>query len=821
MLFDTTGSSRISNAGNNKEYIVWKSSVDLEEIMERVEGINLLEKLYSLSVFWKNAIYPEDYSADDSWPTLLKFSNEGESLFGCLEGVYEKSEEPNFFLALFGKFFHHDLIFDHNASNIEGIEALLEKEILTEKIRFPYRFGRCLYDRFNDIHQTNRTSHLLSDDVKKLIDGTPKGVYQVGNIIVGPLGVITSVEPRSIYPSLELPLWHCSDTGCNAIHLVDLMPPTTPALQRIYRVISQQVGDQFGPPSEWWGELRWHHRKGRWDNGRKYSTIIEIIADCIFGQERTALVTHALKGNSKQALREILAKPPRKSSMSEGSPEDVAGRLTPEEQLQLLMTLDDSSLIEYIDEIVARKIIKIPLGERRMPEFSAMRTGDDPAELSSLGIRSCSENAIINLSALVWNAYDSEGLINELAWKLRQAGGKSTRELLFKYIRANGPETTIRELVLSSSTVTKIICKEVKLSLSHVATSDDISVERMLWKLGFNPEEYDDLLTRIKSRLNDFNEKLLLVSPIETEDDREIIRSVGVNLFVSLEEFLDRLISFNVWLLSDDHFVSNRFHYDIDTARQSVVAALGSSLESNEVVATWSLNGDNSLGTLLRFLAHAASWIESLEDKERDKTKRSEDELPHFYDDKLRPFPFRHTQFWADADLTELVKYKDGFLSISRLIQQADLASIRNGIDHHRDEHNFPDADKMLACVVRLQQAVENSDISRYFPKPYWLTVRKGDRYGFIEYTYTDYASRELKVFGPSIAAGLPKKVYKYPVVIAPGNLLGYPNSQLMFRIRERSEYSKYWDGYPRRRKIESIVNTLSVGESGSLEGKS
>ncbi|TFB37235.1 hypothetical protein [Pseudomonas sp. F01002] len=797
---------------------MWKSNVDIAVELETVEGVDSLEKAFSLSVLWKNAVYPEGYTADKSWPVLLKLCEKGELFASSVRETYIDGEEADFYLALFSKFNHHDVFFSHEHSDIEGVAALLEREILSGRIRLPYRFGRCLYDRFHDLAQINRPNHLLPHDVDKLLEGTPKGVYQVGNTVIGPFGIITSTEPRAIYPNLKLPLWHCEDTGCNTIHHVDLLPHQT-AINRIFRGINRQAIDEFGPPSEWKEELKWRHRDSRWENGRKYSDVIEMIADCIVGQERLALTAHALRGVGKLALRQILSKPPRKKSNSEGSPDEVASRLTPEEQLQLLMYLDDGSLVEYVDELVAKKVIKIPLGDIRRPEFSAAGRGQDQrSELSVLGIRSYQPNAISNLSALIWQAYESEGVLNELAWKLRQAGGKSPRESLFNYIRDKGPEVVVKELVLSSAALTKRICTEVKLALSHVTSSDDISVEKMLWKLGFNPSGYSDTLKRLKSRLSDFNEKLLSIPSIDTENDREAIRSVGVNLFVSLEEFLDSFISYNVWLLHNDHFAANRFHYDIDVARRSVSHALGFKQEGDEVVVSWSPKGNNALGTLLQYLNKTAVWIESLEDENRDFLKKPDSDLPHYNDDKLRPFPFRHTQLWADTDLTELIKHKEGFLSISRLIHQAGLASIRNGIDHHRDEYNFPDADRMIACAARLSQALESADINRYFPKQFWLTSKKENRYGVVEYAYTDYANRELITFGPHFASGLPGQMYNHPVVIAPGNLLGYPNSQLMFWLQERSEYSVFWEDYPKRRKPELIKidspSTLGLTEA-------
>lgn len=783
---------------------MWKSNRVIAETLKELKSVADLEKLYSLSIMWRNAVYPFDYRAATEWTSLLTLSQEGENLVKHLRKDIH-SDESDLYLALFMKFNHHDLFFSHEQSNLEGILSLLEREILSNKIKFPYRFGRTLYDRFHELEHIDRPSHLPPQDVDALLKDTPKGVYQVGNLTIGPLGAVYSAEPRAIYPELKLPLWHCADTGCHTIHIVDLVRHQIPAGQ-IFSAINRKTTELFGPQSEWKVELKWLHREGRWDNGRKYSNLIETIGDCILGKERTALTAHALKGTSKLSLRQIITKHPRKKSYGEGSSEDVAKRLTPEEQLQLLMTLEDNTLVEYIDELTDKRLIKIPLGDVRKPEFSATsRSKDQYCQLSALGLRSYRPNPISNLSALILQAYESENIVNELVWKLRQAGGKNLRESLFNHIRDKGPETSVRELVLSSAALTKTICNEVSLSLRHVSSNDKRSVEKMLWKLGFNPADYSDTLKRLKMRLSDFNQKLLSIPSIDTEDDRESIRSAGVNLFVSLEEFLDSLISYNVWLLFNDHFSINRFCYDIDEARRSVTQALGASNVGDEVVITWSENGDNTLGTLLHYLAKTVAWLETLEDANRDNLKKGEDDLPHYHDDKLRPFPFRHTQLWADADLSELSKYKDGFTTIARLIGQADLASVRNGIDHHRDEYNFPESDKMFACVARLSQALDSADVNRYFPKQFWLESKRENRYGVIEYSYFDYADRELILFGPNVATGLPNQTYAYPVIISPGNLLGYPNSQLMFWLQERNEYSIFWRDYPKRRKPELV----------------
>ncbi|TMN71556.1 hypothetical protein CWB85_10650 [Pseudoalteromonas sp. S1727] len=785
---------------------MWKSQADTKELIKSIENIEQLERLYSLSLFWKNAVYPEDYIASKEWVHYLTLSVSGEEIVNQIIEETGIAKDEYFFMSLFGRFFHHNLIFDHEKSNIDEIQRLLSQEILGEKITFPYRFGRLLYDRFNDYIKTNKTKHLLPEDTKTLLTGTPKGISQVSDIIIGPLGVLNSSVPRFVPPTLTLPLWHCSDTGCNAPHFVNLVPPVNGKLQDVYQQTETAVKKHYGPPSEWAPALKWIHRKGELEHWRSYSAIMELIAESLFGNERTALLACALKGESKNQLRELISSPPKKKSDGTGKPEEVAERLSAEEQLQLLMTLSDNQLIQYIDELTAANKIKIPIGEIRKAKFYYRgRSGDDICELSSFGIRSRIENPLINLTALIWNAYYSDGITQELEWKLREVNGRDARESLTIYAREYGPEKTVTDLILSISSVTKKICNDIKLSLDLIQGSNSKAVKRMLWKLGFAPNEYDDLLLRLKARLTSFNEKALSINKIDDESDREGIRSIGVNLFVSLEEYLDRLISYNVWLLSNDHFSESKFVYDIDIGRQRVRKYLSNSSDNS---IEWSIKGDNSLGVLLYFLSELLTWLNNLEETSRDKLKRNEDDLPHYIHDELRPFPFRHMEFWADTDVREFSLYKDGLASIIRLINQSDLASIRNGIDHFRDEDSFPEIDKMIACATRLQQAVEMSDIGRYFPKSFSLTSERKDSFNGIEFTFEDYRGKEFKSFGPAVVSGLPKPKFGEPIVIAPCNLLGLPNSNLMFKIRISSEFSRHWENYPRRRKIVSVSET-------------
>jgi hypothetical protein len=201
---------------------MWRSAQELEAELKSFPDLSQLNTLYSLSTFWRNAVYPADYRASEDWASVLTLTPYGEKRLNDLRPALTGTglAQVDILLAYFAVFFHHDLFLDAGETDSTKIRHILEHELLQGQIRLPYRYGRLLYDRFNDTYSDTRTDHLMSADVERLLQGTPLGVYQLGTLVSGPLGVLDSQETRYIPPTLSLPLWHCSDTGCNAIHHV-------------------------------------------------------------------------------------------------------------------------------------------------------------------------------------------------------------------------------------------------------------------------------------------------------------------------------------------------------------------------------------------------------------------------------------------------------------------------------------------------------------------------------------------------------------------------------------------------------------------------
>ena len=796
---------------------MWKSLAETEIFTRSCPRPDCLERSFALSLFWKNAVYSRDYVTDKRWSELLVLSDAGSGYLQDLGDAAAKSiDGAALFQALFMTFFHHDIAFDWVASDLKSITDLLDAEVRDKKIYLPHRFGRLLYDRFNDLYKGNRTRDLPASDTATLLDGTPQGVYQVGTLVSGPLGLIHSQASRFVPPTRRLPLWHCSDTGCRALHDVTLVSPSVPVLKAL-DLMQLMLSRKLGRPSEWTPNLLKLHRRGNWEKGHPYFDLAALLGDSVVGVDRALLVEAALRGPNAQLLRDVLAARHIRKVARSSSPDELASRLSAEEQLQLLLVLPDAQIVDLVDHLVDSEEMKLAPGEiRRTIKTPTSLPNDTPSEIGALGLRTVGHNPVVSLCDAIWRGYQNADITDELAWKLRSLPGNSILDNLVAYVRTRGPGDALSHLVLTSHDVTSFICQQLGLCIEGANQEEAKIASRLLWKLGFNPPVFDDFIQRFESRLNSFRETTMSVTPARTEDEREQIRSIGVNLFVSVEDFLDRLIVYNVWLVAADHFLSTGFSFDLSRARSEVARARAVRLRARRLKVVWNTHGENPLGTLLRYLHESVRWMEGLPERDKDSVLRPKTDLPFFAEDTRRRFPFEHTELWADCETDELRRYIGGYKQIVRLLAQADLAAVRNGLDHHRDSLQFPSCDAMLACATRVSEALALADLHRYIPKVFWLQKMTRDRFGLTEYEFRDYRGRIFTLFGPRMVAGLPSLDYSAPVLISPANLLGLPNAQLAFTLAQSTEYSRYWDGYPRRRQIPHVVAAQESAEASA-----
>ena len=618
----------------------WKSAGEISAILSKYPHISKLRIAFSLRQYALNAVYPEGYSADAAWADIIISTEAGRDLLELDDSLFTDIPAGDVYLALFGHFFHHDLLVDVERTDLEAVRSILDSELRSHKIRWPYRFGRLLYDKFNDITQSDRTDHIEPAEVKKLLTDTPQGVYQVDTLLSGPLGFLTSFESRYLPVELSLPLWHCSDTGCEALHTVNLILPRV-AVINAYERLESAANIKLGLPSEWFHELIRLHRGSNWQQGREYYDLPALVADAIVGEERTILLTSALNSSAGDLVRDILGSPPRRRRLAVGPAERVASSLSDVEQLQLLLVLSDTDLIHLLDRCVFDRKIVIPPNQLRRAALRPRSLSwlDSGSEMSGFGIRNRKPDPIAGLSATIWEAYKANGQLDDLSWKIRKRIEEPSQTMLMDYIRGSGPAQAIRDLILSNRPTALHVLR--KMNLQMIESEDvEFSVNWLLWKLGFNPSRYDDDCSRLRTHVNQFNDVLLRIGVVRSEADRDTIRSAGVNLFVLVERFLEQLIAYNTWLLSVDHFLEPRFEYNANAALASVNEALEAPINAEGLEMKWNARGGNTLGVLLAYSAQLTNWMKSLSSRDRSIVERDKSDLPHFADHPELGFSF-------------------------------------------------------------------------------------------------------------------------------------------------------------------------------------
>jgi hypothetical protein len=226
----------------------------------------------------------------------------------------------------------------------------------------------------------------------------------------------------------------------------------------------------------------------------------------------------------------------------------------------------------------------------------------------------------------------------------------------------------------------------------------------------------------------------------------------------------------------------------------------------------WKPSSGNTLGSSLFYLRQAAELFKELVLRDREAYERPEDDLPHY--DGQR-FVLRHTELWSDTLDIELKRFASAFSDVVKLFERANIAGIRNGIDHHRSADSFPTPAEILSCLSLTAEGIDNIAHQRFFPIPLWLEKASRDNVGRLEYTFMFSPTERLTRYGPSILLGLKAPAFSQPFVLPFGNLLGYLNSDLIFSIQADSPFSRYWRGYPRRQRV-TVNSTDTVEESAS-----
>lgn len=755
-----------------------------------------VRSLYALHKLFYAALKKEGWRPSSAYTDCLQLSSYGQELTEISGARSEAFDESCIRLAAFDQFYHEQLLLDSAKCDVEKLAELLSSDLLSENLKFPVIYGREAYEQYHSIFAGVRLEQLGPEQVDAVFAGLLDGAFQVGEWTVGPLGFVRSRGLRYVTPLRSVPLWHCADVGCNYVHHVVLGESPHPIDEIVSALImvADLRGDEELP---WLGPLDNLQRTESYHEPQRYFDLPAYLYQAFSLDELQSLMLLALGGVHGRELRQSLNEA-FSAAFTNVDRNKLASKLSRSACVQLLLTLSNRYLVELIDQAIFSRSIRVPASEVRVARFTPPRESpfDGICELSSLGMRSVVENPNVLLASLLWRAYEGTNLLSDLSWRCRAGTISPNLGTITTYIKEYGPSVAIAELVLPSRPIFEHIQRELWFELPLSQDSAD-SIDRILWKIGFDPPRYERTLETLFGHLSDFRDAIFASGKSMSERERADIRAAGVNVFVMLERVLEDFVSFNVWALTSDHFVNTRFEYNSQRAVESVSEVIPPPETLAGIV--WKPEGGNTLGTLLAYGRAAADWMKQLPGKGKTPFRHAETELPHFAMNRDKTFPFLHKELWADCDLAQLQEFSSTFDDIVQLLELSRLAEVRNGIDHYRDEDQFPDQNLLLACESRVSAAVEAADIKRFLPKAYWAIERRSDHFDRVQLTLSDYRGRKVTVDQPSVFRGLPSAGFHQAVVLPFGNLLGVPTGEIAFRVRDSSDYSRMWESYPRR----------------------
>lgn len=751
---------------------------------------------YGIKYFLNKCIISKDYDFTAIKSESIVLTEAGEKLYGQLiSGKYSTVDPKIIRLAVFLEFYNSDLLVNVTESNYESLFKSVNDEIIKGKILFPWIFDRTLYDRYFDQFE-EQEDILENDKVLKLLKDTPKGVFQMGNQIIGPLGILHTENKRIIPPTTVVKLWHCSDPSCSALHSVILKSGRTIISELLFEI----------------SELTQHIEVSEWDvyyskmcdlensyyNDKRTDDIPITLVYC-FSEKELRLILQEIIDNLKGA-REIIPK----GKKFQGSSDQITNALSKAECFQLILLFSSIKILELTEKLIVERKIYIPSTEIRKSNLQK-RGGffNIYYECNRLGFRAVSGTthlSFIHLRNLILKLYDEPSLKQQLEWHLRFYNDESLKEKVENYITSEEPKRILKEVVLNSAyQVSKTF--EYLLGYFQMPRSieeEEQMIDKILWKLGFNINIYPSILQTFEIRLTKFR-KIIEASSIYGEADKEKIRSAAVNLFVSLEEVLKHALSFTTWLLLSDHYRETRFRYNYSEATTFMTQILNGYKLSDDTVLTFDANGRNTLFPLIEGFTALFSICDKYLNELKDENIRDESELPRFIGKtELVDFPLLHKKLVLDIKQSSYQKIRQIGIQINQEFNRSKVLSVRNALEHDREE--FPLKQELIMACDCMRNSINDIYEKGLFPNVFLFHSLLKDKHNRVIKTFEDYNGKKIAISELTNYKGYPVPNSESPLVIV--STITFPGTTEPLRIsyEENSEYLFYWRDYPRKK---------------------
>lgn len=755
-----------------------------------------LFRAYCLGDFLSDCIVENDYRPPVTLTSTLYLTARGSRLAGQIKGNGVELRE-----AQLAAFLHpwagDEILIDVGAMDLESLRLNISSEIRRKKIRYPWIYGRQMYDLIADsaFHGASRPTY---DEAMRLLDALPQGVFQSGPYISGPYGLIEGREWRLIGPARTVPGYHCNEIDCTLIHLIALetghikVAAASKSLRekvsKLHAVNTEAVAATEEVVSNRIRPFNW--RRGNY-------TLPHFLGDCLTLANLRALVVNLLNSKGGKLREECTAK---LGVEIKSAPDFVSG-IDLAELMQIILLATDDEVHQALNLLIWAEEIRIPTGEIRRSKIAPQGVGylGMRLEASSLGVRHAPSSSylFVRLQAIIRKAFPEDDKIAQqrLSWLLRSYDGETPDAKLHLALADGDPKALIERLLVADRAACATAFSELGLPMDCFQSASDAEITQVLtWHLGFNP--YDDAegaasVNEAASKLR----KIVQSLPASHLDraDEERIRSVAGNLFPALEKLLKRTLSFTAWVLLNDHYKTTyEMQYSVGAAEHFLDQWL------SEKPGLPKLSSEATLAEILSCIGALSKDLSQIYARREDH-RRPFREYPRIVRDKSSSFrfPFVHTKPFLDLAGSSRQGIESVLRNVVSKLMAVKAPEVRNGLLH--DKKEMPSKGQIEEACSAVHAVMSEIVAYGLLPTVFVLSTTQGDTYGRRRLTFRADEASEVVLIRPSQyhLAGFPS--ITAPQIIVTGARLETSGEPLRFRMRHDSEFQFMWSDYPKR----------------------
>jgi hypothetical protein len=773
----------------------------LEETYSSPDFKHALFDLLNISALLSGSIIKKDYQVPPALHGMIALTDYGQQIYDLLRKRAPFHEAR---LLCFLEMYRTDLMIDVMATDRDGIVDVLNKQVSSRALLFPFIYGRLLYDKYYEEFEDNPQSWLNTDETQRLLNGTPQGIAQFGRLVTGPYGIISAKSKRNIPLGRDVPIRNCSDLSCGAVHHVHLSTNFDAPINKHRETLGKILEREDNSNSAWAQFIEIITAENvSWYQDWASEPIIVLIGDALTDIELRRLLSWIID-HSDGYLRTIAA-----SIGLPGLGDSVTSQMNRAQLLQLIIAEKNDYLVSGIDYLVSSNIIPVPYGEIRKPVVNAAtRYGLHGlhAELGRDGVRVLSTGSSIaplRARRLVEKMYrlDNEADREELDWQMRDEPSDSLDAKLENYLQTKSPRQALGGLVLARRS--NVVVATASLGLGEIAgRSDEKLIDGVLWKLGFSiesPGEASDDFWRMNDEMRRHTRQGIIGS---NPSDLEKVRGAASSYFTSLERFLDETLAYIIWALITDHYGSPKpFEYRPHIDRMESFRRLNDF--DNSAGSAERLTSKNTLAPLCRCFAKLAAYLMDCESRAQEFERSLQDQPEWAAVQSLERFPFQHKMAFLDLMPSSRATIIRVLEEITSRFLAGRVSETRNDWSHGQKQLTTSSLDTLREAVERVREAVLTIDEYGFSRQQYRRTSDVIDGDNRRTSILASPSGRQVSLFGPSPFAWLRLPALSDPQYVMTSARFAEPAECLRFTIEAESPYSQMWNDYPRRPRLQ------------------